>query len=234
LVSAKEHIINPAAGTDTKEYNLSLLIGTDRFSCLIYHPINHIFYDFRLYAIHQHLTLEAQYLAILMEDEIFKQDFNVVKIGLSIFEEAKTSPVLSIFQQEYPRATILNIKEQLDIAFQQKAAENDGIFSFWQGTNIYICSIKNGKKISENNYNYKKAEDALYFLLLNFHQGQFSTLEVPLYVCGDLLKASTVYKLLHIYIKEIYFLENPSKMEIPLSDSDFHEHIYFDIFSTAL
>jgi hypothetical protein len=234
LVSAKEHIINPAIGTDTKEYNLSLLIGTDRFSCLIYHPIDHIFNDFRLYSIQQHQPLEAQYLAILMGEEIFKQDFNLVKIGLSIFDEAKTSPVQSIFQLEYPSATIVNIKNQLVIAFRQKAAENDGIFSFWQGTNIYVCSIKNGKIISENIYNYKKAEDALYFLLLNFHQGQFSTIEVPLYVGGDLLKASTVYKLLHIYIKEIYFLENPSKLEIPLLDSDFHEHIYFDIFSTAL
>jgi hypothetical protein len=215
--------------------NLSLLIGPDRFTCLVNHKqkiINLSIFEWQnepdlLKTIL--VNLEAENISINKAESI---TLSVIKAD----ENADYKVQIDIIQQYFIcNFSAVQIKDAFGTmlqAFKDKYPKKSAIFSYWQSGKIYFWTLTYGA-VDKHLYSpYCTAEDALYYVLQYYKLNNLSTEKDALYLSGALSKDSTIYTLLYNYIADIEFVINPTEMKLE-SAEDLPEHLLFDILSAT-
>ncbi|QOD61794.1 DUF3822 family protein [Polaribacter haliotis] len=85
-------------------------------------------------------------------------------------------------------------------------------------TTFDIVVLENKKLVLYNSFAYTSKEDFLYYILFVAEQLQLDTNEFPLYLMGDIIFNSELYKITYTYIKNLNFLgsKNPIFKELNL------------------
>jgi len=94
---------------------------------------------------------------------------------------------------------------------------------------LFIAYFRNDELVYANIYDFKTAEDFLYYILLIYNEFKLAPEEVPIHITGKLEAGSKLYNIIFRYIKNIDFFENENVL-FPVIP-DFSPHMYFDLFS---
>jgi hypothetical protein len=265
-------------GDSTKDYNLSLLIGTDRLSYLVVAPESKKLLLLKSYSLDAKVAVLPQLSEIYAQDIILQSTFEKVELCLhtrrfcivpdSLYRESKKAEYLqvqlSLSAQDVVLANrIHSIDAQVIYAigadfyewvtnnFKQaeiycvsagiinnligkKADDEYKITTLWQSRSFQLTIVQKGKLILHQVYHFFSAEDALYYILLAYQQLGLSRERHTLWIAGDLVSASEIYKNLHIYIRNIEFVSRPEILQYSDNISKLPPHFYYDLYCSTL
>ncbi|WP_243765968.1 DUF3822 family protein [Polaribacter cellanae] len=106
----------------------------------------------------------------------------------------------------------------IDKLIQQNKSDTKTMYVHVSKTTFDIVVLENKKLLLYNSFTYTSNEDFLYYILFVAEQLKLDTNEFPLYLLGDIILNSRLYKITYKYIKNLYFLEskNPIFKELNL------------------
>ncbi len=85
-----------------------------------------------------------------------------------------------------------------------------GVFALLRNQRLLVAVCQAGKVLLVNVFETPTADDVLYFTLLAFRQTGLPPHTVPLFLCGEIMRESEVYRRLFTYIEDIRFLAPPA------------------------
>ncbi len=85
-----------------------------------------------------------------------------------------------------------------------------------------------------NQFPFKTAKDAVYYLLLIFSQFKLNAEETPVWLSGKIVEDSELYTLFYRYIRKIQFVPSPGFLTFGKKIDTVPIHFYHDLFSLSL
>ena len=120
-----------------------------------------------------------------------------------------------------------------------KFSQGDGKTKNLQGEFVYahlyesfleLLIIKDNKLLFYNFFEYKTAEDFVYFILFSCEQLKLDVEKLMLLFSGNILKKDKIYQLIYTYIRNIDFLDSPDAFGYTASVSEVQAHVYSKFF----
>ncbi len=90
---------------------------------------------------------------------------------------------------------------------------------------LHVSAFERGNLLFFNTFSFEKSSDVLYFTLLAYDQFNFKPTEIPLYLSGEILKESEIYRQYERFIAHIRFLPSKPLNGVPDLRSP---HLYLD------
>lgn len=279
MVTIIQHIQDAVFNSDdTKDYNLSLLIGTDRLSYLVIASDSKKILVLKSHSLDAKTAVLAQLTEIYAADNLLQSIFAKVEICLhtrrfclvpdSLYRESKKAEYLQVQLSLTANDVVLanrvdsidaqviyaigaDFYEWVTLHFKQaeiycisagiinhllaeKAGDDYIVTAIWQSRSFQLNIVKKGKLILHQVYQFFSAEDALYYILLAYKQLGLSRERHTLWLAGDLVSASEIYKNLHIYIRNIEFVPRPNMLAYSNNFSKLLAHFYYDLYCSIL
>lgn len=85
-----------------------------------------------------------------------------------------------------------------------------------------------------NSFNFTKAADFLYFVLLAYEQFRLKPSDIPLTISGELLEDSEVFRLLFRYVRHLRFAPTPDSYRLPGVMEALPSHFNFDLYGLKI
>ena len=259
-------------------YDLSALIGADRFSFLVLDKNQNVVV-LRSYSLEENKDAKSFIRKTYLQDEILKLNFSSVRVAVNnskhtlvpsaLFDEKEKNTYLEYMVELRPSDTIevddLNFidakivyavnKEIQDMILE--SFENmklyHGSTAFIQGAyllaeeqtehHMYINVLNrklnillfNKKELLFNNsFTFQNVRDFVYFAMLVLDQFRINPETIPVYLCGQIMRESDIFKLLFRYIKNVDFLEAPDHLKFRSKYEALNAYKFFDLFSLRL
>jgi hypothetical protein len=92
-----------------------------------------------------------------------------------------------------------------------------------------LIILRKGKLLFCNTFEFRSAEDFLYFVLFTFGQLQIDPAGAAVTLIGDILRPSAIYDLLLKYIREVSFISRSKAWEYSYVFSDLPGHFYYTL-----
>jgi hypothetical protein len=219
-----------------QKMNLSLLIGPDRFTCLVNHK--HKIIRLTIFEWQNEpdllktilVNLEAENISITNAESI---TLSVLKADEKIEYKVQADLIQQYFKRSYDSVQIKDGFETMLQVFKDKYPKKSAVFSYWQSGKIHLWALAYGAvDIYKSSY-FRTAEDALYYVLQFYKQNNLSAEKDSLFLSGALSKDSTIFTLLYNYIADIEFVKIPTELKLENAE-DLPEHLFFDIISANL
>lgn len=259
-------------------YNLSVLIGADRFSFLLLDKKQNVIV-LRSYSLEESQDIKTFFRKTYLQDEILKLNYASVKVAVN---NAKHTLVPSSLFDSKEMITYLEKVIELDPS--DKVKVNDlhfidakNIFAFdreieslitesfknarlfhgstafiegayllaekQEGFNLYI-NVMNRKLnillfekknlLFNNSFSFQNVRDFVYYVMLVLDQFKVNPEAVQVFLCGQIMRESEIFKLLYRYIKNIDFLEAPEELRFRSQYEALNAYKFFDLFSLRL
>ncbi len=214
--------------------NLSLLIGPDRFTCLVYN--NQKIISLTIFEWHNEPDLLKTLLSNLEVENIIVNKIESINLSILTLEEKadyklQSDKIQQYFKSNFPAVQIKDYFGCMLHAFKNICPKKSVVFSYWQSGKIYFWALTYGAVDKHMSSPFRTAEDALYCVLQFYKLNNLSTEKDSLFLSGALSKDSAIYALLHTYIAEIEFVNRPTELQLN-TEEEFPEHLFFDILST--
>lgn len=142
--------------------------------------------------------------------------------------------LLNLSLQQFPGASICHISTALLNGFQQVAAKREKthqLFLHVRTTEVYTFLFEGGNLKFSNSFPYQSTRDFIYYILMIYDQFKLETERNPVYLSGQLLKDSDVYRLLFRYINNIEFVDPPANYKYGANWGTYPKYFYFDVLS---
>jgi hypothetical protein len=240
LVRKIIHSVVPEGLETTQNLNLSLLVGPDRFSYLVF--TNKSILKLSVFEWQDELELLKAILKNIEADSI---DLNKIEtIYLSVFSadakdyfstdySSNLKAIQFYFNSNFPSTETKDCFGSMLSAFYAIYPLKFTIFSYWQSGKLFLCSLSYGAVENKISREFRTAEDALYYVLHYYKQYNLSLELDALYLAGALSEDSAIFRLLYTYISKIDFVKNPSHLQLN-TEEDLPYHLFFDILSATL
>ncbi len=98
--------------------------------------------------------------------------------------------------------------------------------------NILLFERKN--LMFNNSFAFQSVNDFVYYVMLVLDQFKVNPEKAPVYLCGQIMRESEVFKLLYRYIKNVDFLEAPDQLKFRSKYEALNAYKFFDLFSLRL
>jgi len=98
--------------------------------------------------------------------------------------------------------------------------------------NILLFEKKN--LMFNNSFPFQGVSDFVYYVMLVLDQFKINPEKVPVYLCGQIMRESEVFKLLYRYIKNVDFLDAPDQLKFRSKYEALNAYKFFDLFSLRL
>lgn len=93
-----------------------------------------------------------------------------------------------------------------------------------------VMAFERGNLLFYNAFSFDKASDLLYFVLLAYDQCRLSPDRIPLWLAGEALPDSEIYKQLYRYVRHVRFVAPPGNYHWPTEAPQVSDHMFFDLF----
>lgn len=130
---------------------------------------------------------------------------------------------LAARKEEHIAKGLLSSWRQVDSGQRQRA-----VFANFRDNHLILGAIEQGRMLYFNTFPYREAKDALYFVLLGFQQCGWSPGQTPLYLSGEVLEDSAVFRQLYRFVGDIRYMvpaavpSGPAMAKLPA-------HLYADL-----
>jgi Protein of unknown function (DUF3822) len=98
--------------------------------------------------------------------------------------------------------------------------------------NILLFEKKN--LMFNNSFSFQNVRDFVYYVMLVLDQFKINPETVPVFLCGQIMRESEIFKLLYRYIKNLDFLEAPDHLRFRSKYEALNAYKFFDLFSLRL
>jgi len=144
--------------------------------------------------------------------------------------------VYNALYREFPGCRLFHLNTVLLLGFHKHASiqHNKCIYIHTRERFLFIALFEEGKLLFANSFSYNSAKDFLYFVLLVFKQFDLDSAEIPVFLSGQLVEESEVYRLLFRYLKQISFLDPPAFFQFGPKMKSLDSYFYYDLFSLLL
>lgn len=141
--------------------------------------------------------------------------------------------VYNFFQNKFTNVQFYHGGTPLLLAWQQRAVQfqTATIFINVIDKTFQIAAFQREKLLLFNTFEFKSAKDFIYYTLLVFDQLKLSTEASKLFLVGEIMQESEIYKILYRYIREIEFLSRPTAFQFDEQFEDEPKHFNFDLYS---
>jgi hypothetical protein len=104
------------------------------------------------------------------------------------------------------------------------------------GRMMHLALFDKGKLLYHNIFEYLSARDALYYVLLVYDQLKLHPERQGVFLCGEVVPDSDIYRELVKYIRQVDFVSRPTYYRFPEPGSGWEApgHFYQDLFSLKL
>ncbi len=167
------------------------------------------------------------------QDELVKDDLNHLSAKL-IYPFNKT--LQATFHKYFPGYRSYHLVTTLIRALRVHTAQQNGyhLFVLFRSNSLRVVLYDKNDLLFINHFSYQSATDAVYYLLMVIDQFSLSTMELPVYVAGHLLKDSEIFRLMARYLKSIRFLTAPPQFDMGSQLQRYPEYFFYDLLSLRL
>ena len=144
--------------------------------------------------------------------------------------------LLNLTTKQFPDASVYHISTALLNSFRNLAAANEKATQLYlhiRSTEVFTFLFEGKELKFANSFPYQSTRDFIYYILMIYDQFKLETDAHPIYLSGQLLKNSEVYRLLFRYINKVHFVEPPSIFKYGSNWGTYPKYFYFDLFSLA-
>jgi len=183
----------------------------------------------RLYNPAKNKTYLEQLTNLSVNAEIIAEDLHHLSAKLVYALDPKTQ----VISKHFKTARKVHLYTAFLDALRPHAATQKGahLFCHVRSRKIYLFLFDGTLLQYANHFTYQSARDFLYYVLLVFKSYNLDPKDVPLYLSGQLVKDSEVYRLLFRYLQRIDFLKVPSTFSLGPKLSLQPSYFYFDLMS---
>ena len=183
----------------------------------------------RLYNPAKKKTYLDQLTNLSVNAEIITEDLPHLSAKLIYALDPKTQ----LISQQFQVARKVHLYTAFLNALRPHAATQKGVHLFChvRSRKIYLFLFDGTLLQYANHFTYQSARDFLYYVLLIFKSYNLDPKDVPLYLSGQLVKDSEVYRLLFRYLQRIDFLKVPNSFSLGPKLSLQPSYFYFDLMS---
>ncbi len=134
--------------------------------------------------------------------------------------------------QYFPDAQLTHLAATLLPAYRANSARSGHeVYLHLRPSSLYLTVFDRQNLLYFNAFQFKQANDVLYYTLLAYEQFRLSPLETPLIVTGHLLEDTDTYRLLQRYCRLLRFAALRSSFQLPVSAGHLPAHYFFDLYS---
>lgn len=171
------------------------------------------------------------YLKLLMqESDRFVFGHDPLPEGRMVWAAEKD--LLAFVRSFLPNAAFFHVGSRLVSAWKKLASpygpEN---YINVRGRSLQIAVFDRAELLFFNTFSYQNAQDFLYFSLLAFEQFKLDPSKTPLFLSGELVADSEIYRQLYRFIADIRFVPRPDRFVFPASAFTLPGHLNFDLFA---
>jgi hypothetical protein len=174
----------------------------------------------------------ASYFNLLMKNPTDKYLFFSEKIpGMGIrLVWAAEKDLVFFCQNNFPGALLRHAASGLIDNWRQLASPHfSEVYVNVQGKMLQIGVFERGELLLFNSFHFSNSSDFLYFVLLAFEQFRLSPEKTPLFLCGELMPDSEIWRMLYRFIYNVSFLPRPDRYVFPNEALDLPGHLNFDL-----
>ncbi len=141
----------------------------------------------------------------------------------------------NVLGQLYPDHTLYHIGTSLIKSMQTLAELRTGkqVYCHIRENYLFIFTFENNELLFSNAYQFNNSQDFIYYFLLNFQQHQLDQESTPVYLSGNVMPDSELYKNIFLYIRHVNFLSTPSFVDIESTESSLAP-MFYDVLSLKL
>jgi hypothetical protein len=110
----------------------------------------------------------------------------------------------------------------------------DGAYFHLLDGHLFASVLQNGALAFFNAYRYRSAKDFVYYAMLVFEQAGLSAESTRVYLSGQLVEASEIYRLLARYLPLMEFMDTRAIFKFDLENDREVAYQYFDLLSLSL
>lgn len=144
--------------------------------------------------------------------------------------------ILSILQEYIPNSKYYHISTHFLLMCQRLAEfkNEKQLFVYIQQGQLQVIVFEGTRLLFCNFFHYQSADDFLYYIILSCRQTNFNTQKDIVYISGELMEDSDIYRLMYQYIYNIEFVKFPNFLQYGERVSQYPSHLFSDIFSLKL
>lgn len=136
-------------------------------------------------------------------------------------------------QDSLPGIKTSHFGKSLLEAFSQENIEK-GLMVHVQEGRFDIACLQNKKLTFFNSFEYKTAEDFIYFLLYVMEQLKLDKESFPLFLCGEITEQSAIYELVYKYIRNVSLLQRPKSANYSTILNEIPSSFHYSLFNQYL
>ena len=135
--------------------------------------------------------------------------------------------------KQFPGAKTFHITTSLLHRFSYMASKKEGhnLFIHVRSGEVFTYLFEGSELKFANSFPYQSTRDFIYFILMIFDQFDLEPEKIPVFLSGQLLQDSEVYRLLFRYIKKLEFVNPPAYFQYGQKWGSYPKYFYFDLFS---
>ncbi len=173
----------------------------------------------------------------------FNQTFDRSKVNIysASIESLKSNCIFGIHQDierelrsAFEGLKVLPIAKPFIEATHLLKSENDECFIEINDDRFDIAIYKKNNLQLYNSFEFKAAEDLMYYLLFVWEQVGLDREKVKLSVAGQLEEEGSIFQLLYQYIRHTEWMKKPSQLKYSSILSPIANHYYFSLYNLYL
>ena len=145
--------------------------------------------------------------------------------------------VLNLILRQFPEASLKHISTSLLNSFRQLSTNSKEkmhqLFIHVRATEVYTFLYEGSDLKFANSFPYQSTRDFIYFILMIYDQFKLETERNPVYLSGQLLEDSEMFRLLYRYINLVEFVQPPAQFKYGSTWGTYPKYFYYDLFSLA-
>ena len=144
--------------------------------------------------------------------------------------------VSELLRTKFPTSSFFSVSTPFLVGSHHAIPEDatEIAFACFHHNTFQLALFEKGELLFYNQFSFNSASDVLYFVLLSYEQYGLDTGTVPLYLSGQVVNDSDIYKILYRYIAELTFLPSPTFFQLGKSASSSDPNFFFPLHSLLL
>lgn len=125
-------------------------------------------------------------------------------------------------------------KSLLEAFSQENLDAKSTLFVHVQAGRFDIACYQKKSLVFFNSFEYKSAEDFIYFLLYVMEQLKLDRESCPLFLCGEIAEESSIYELMFKYIRNLSMLQRPKAAKYSSILSQVPQSFHYSLYNQYL
>lgn len=113
---------------------------------------------------------------------------------------------------------------------QSQTLAHKAIYACLRDNMLSLAALHDGQLLFFNVFRFQTAAEVVYYVHLAYQQCGWSAARMPLYLCGEVMQESDIYRQLYRFVEDIRFLQ-PAASLLPIDENiaSLPSHLYYDV-----